>query len=356
MMSEQTTKLIELINEGKTCNEICHILNISNKQLFNNLTILQNKGFHYKRKYYSNGAIVYKPIKSNAGLGEFYSKKDISIITSHNEVEINTLEISDLHCGNELERLDLLDRVYNYCIKNNIHIIFLCGDIIDGTYTKGNQNIKDTYYQIEHVIKKFPFDKNILVISIAGDHDSSSLYNNCQDIITMLKNYRHDIILGNYSNMFVHLKNDTIHLFHKINGSIFMEEDVAIVYHGHYHKYSVNQKSDGTLHITVPSLSNINQPMPTAIQSTLKFNKGYINEVYLNQIYFGDDDYILNEIKFNISKRNNIPSSSILNEEKEREEIFDDYTKESTVDDSKTLVKKTQRLSQIEKFNKKYGL
>ena len=96
--------------------------------------------------------------------------------------------------------------------------------------------------------------------------------------------------------------------------------------------------------------------MPTAIQSTLKFNKGYINEVYLNQIYFGDDDYILNETKFNISKRNNIPSSSILNEEKERKEIFDDYTKESTIDDSRKLVKKTQRLSQIEKFNKKYGL
>ena len=356
MMSEQTIKLIELINEGKTCNEICHILNISNKQLYNNLTILQNKGFHYRRKYYSNGAIVYRPIKTIPGLKDFYSKKDVSIITSHNEVEIKTLEISDLHCGNELERLDLLDRVYNYCIKNNIHIIFLCGDIIDGTYTKGNQNIKDTYYQIEYVIKNFPFDKNILVISIAGDHDFSNLYNNSQDIITMLKNYRHDIILGDYSNMFVHLKNDRIHLFHRINGGMFIKGDEAIVYSGHYHKYSVNQNADGTLYITVPSLSNINQPMPTAIQSTLKFNKGYINEVYLNQIYFGDDDYILNETKFNISKRNNIPSSSILNEEKERKEIFDDYNKESTVDDSKKLVKKPEGLSQIEKFNKRYGL
>ena len=356
MMSEQTIKLIKLINEGKTCNEICHILNISNKQLYNNLTVLQNKGFHYRRKYYSNGAIVYKLIKSILELKDFYSKKDVNIITPHNEVEIKTLEISDLHCGNELERLDLLDRVYNYCIENKIHIIFLCGDIIDGSYTKGNQNIKDTYYQIEHVIKNFPFDKNILVISIAGDHDFSSLYNNSQDIITMLKNYRHDIILGNYSNMFVHLKNDTIHLFHKINGSVFIEGDAAIVYHGHYHKYSVNQKADGTLHITVPSLSNINQSMPTAIQSTLKFNKGYINEVYLNQIYFGDDDYILNETKFNISKRNNIPSSSIFNEEKERKEIFDDYTKKPTIENEKKLVKKTQRLSQIEKFNQKYGL
>ena len=33
MMSEQTIKLIELINEGKTCNEICHILNLCILQL-----------------------------------------------------------------------------------------------------------------------------------------------------------------------------------------------------------------------------------------------------------------------------------------------------------------------------------
>lgn len=61
-MSEQTKKLMELINEGKTCNEICAILKISNKQLYNNLTNLRNKGLIYRRKYYQNGVIVYKPI------------------------------------------------------------------------------------------------------------------------------------------------------------------------------------------------------------------------------------------------------------------------------------------------------
>ena len=50
-MSDQTVKLIKLIKEGKTCNDICGILGISNKQLFNNLTNLRNKGFFLKRKY-----------------------------------------------------------------------------------------------------------------------------------------------------------------------------------------------------------------------------------------------------------------------------------------------------------------
>lgn len=49
-MSEKNVKLMELINEGKTCNEICHILNISNKQLFNTLTDLKNNGLFYRRK------------------------------------------------------------------------------------------------------------------------------------------------------------------------------------------------------------------------------------------------------------------------------------------------------------------
>ena len=45
-MSYQTKKLLRLINEGKTCNEICEILHITNKQLYIKLTNLRNKGYH----------------------------------------------------------------------------------------------------------------------------------------------------------------------------------------------------------------------------------------------------------------------------------------------------------------------
>ena len=56
--------------------------------------------------------------------------------------------------------------------------------------------------------------------------------------------------------------------------------------------------------------------MPTAIQMTLQFDKGYIYDTYLNQIYFGNEDYILNEIKFNLLRGRYVKNSSILNEEK----------------------------------------
>ena len=203
MMSEQTIKLIELINEGKTCNEICHILNISNKQLYNNLTILQNKGFYYKRKYYSNGAIVYEPIKSIKKINEFYTSNESSIITDSNELELKVLLISDLHYGNEFERNDLVDRAFNYCIKNDIHIIFLCGDMIDGTFSHVEQDISNVYEQIEHFVKDYPFDKNILTFSVGGNHDENGLRKSGQNIIEILRNYRHDIIISSYNNFFI---------------------------------------------------------------------------------------------------------------------------------------------------------
>ena len=41
-MSDKSLELINLIRQGKTCNEITSILNISNKQLFTYLTNLRN--------------------------------------------------------------------------------------------------------------------------------------------------------------------------------------------------------------------------------------------------------------------------------------------------------------------------
>ena len=322
MMSEQTIKLIELINEGKTCNEICHILNISNKQLFNNLTNLKNKGLFYKRKYYSNGSIIYRPITHCDELNKLYGKNN-SIITAHKERELKVLAISDLHFGNKLERLDLLDKAYNYCIKHNIHIIFCCGDLIDGPFTHGEQNLNDIFMQIEHFVKDYPFDKNILTFGVGGDHDVDAFRKGSQDIIEILRNYRHDIIIGGYGNAFITIKNDKIHLFHNIYGRKYKSMNSTISLHGHSHRFGVDTKNSNHLDIMVPSLSNVNQPSPSAIQIDFQFNKnGYINSVYLKQVCFDFEDYILIEEKYDITKNRNIKANKILNEEIIRKEDF----------------------------------
>ena len=43
----------------------------------------------------------------------------------------------------------------------------------------------------------------------------------------------------------------------------------------------------------IPALSNIMQPMPTALELNLTFNQGYIMESLIKQIYFGEQDIIL---------------------------------------------------------------
>ena len=59
-------ELIQLIKEEKTCNEICTILGISNRQLYNSLIDLERQSLFYKREYYSDGSIIYKFISDDA--------------------------------------------------------------------------------------------------------------------------------------------------------------------------------------------------------------------------------------------------------------------------------------------------
>lgn len=44
-LSDKTKLLLNLIMEKKSANEIANILGISNRQLYNYLTVLKNKGF-----------------------------------------------------------------------------------------------------------------------------------------------------------------------------------------------------------------------------------------------------------------------------------------------------------------------
>ncbi len=336
--------LLQLIKDGKSNNELCERLNISHQELYNLLLDLKNKGYMISRKYYSNGLIKYSSEKNTQLLN---SQKNIekTIITDTNEDNVKFLVISDLHFGNELERLDLIDRAYNYCINNNINIIICCGDIIDGTYSQGKQKITNVYEQIEYFIKNYPYDKNILTFGVAGDHDISALYNSSLNLIETCNNYRHDIIIGGFNNTLINLKNDKVLLFHHIEYGNLKVSEAPVILHGHSHKYSTKVK-DNKLNIMVPSLSDIIHPMPTALELNIYFNKGYIVNLIVKQVYFENQDIILNESTFNIQH-----NKTINNNVKNVENFFQEFGSECE-ESKKTHVK---QLSQIEKFNLKYG-
>ena len=147
-------RLIAMIKEQKTGNEICEELHISPEKLTADLLNLKNNGLTYYRKYYSNGNIRYNGVTSIYNLKDLKNmSQDRTVITDTKENRVKVLLISDLHFGNELERIDLINKAFDYCAKNGIHLIFCGGDIIDGTYTAGSQKITDVYKQAEHFIK-----------------------------------------------------------------------------------------------------------------------------------------------------------------------------------------------------------
>lgn len=309
--------LLQLVREGKSNREICEILNMSSNQLYDELLKLKTKGVKYSRKYYSDGSIKYNKIKKLKKLNENVNK---TIITDNQENNMKFLLISDLHFGNEFENLGLIDRAYNYCIKNGINIILCGGDFIDGSFSKSPQKITDLYDQIEYFIKNYPQDKNILTFGVAGDHDFSTLKRASLDIIEICNNRRHDIIIGGYNNAEINIKNDKIHLFHNILGGRMHSAQAPIILCGHLHKYMTQQKNN-SLYITLPTLSNINQQMPSALELDVSFSKGYISSAVIKHLYFGTQDFVLSESEFNLLNERNSNNNGIKNVEGYRQNL-----------------------------------
>ena len=293
-MSDQTKLLLTLLEQGKSCNEICDILHISNRQLYNNLTNIKNKGFLFSRKYTSKGDILYQTTN-------YISEEDNTIKLDEQYIKI--LVISDLHFGNEKENLDRINNVFDYCIKNNIHTIFCCGDFIDGTYSQGIQTIKNFYEQVDYFIKKYPFDKNILTFGVGGDHDLSGITHCGQNFLEAIYNYRHDCIIPSFNNSVVNIKNINILLHHR-NPKDDIPNNFNINLFGHSHKFAVRHDENGNFMVKVPSISDINvyqyNVLPSALELELTFEKDILKLIQFNHLYFGDKNYLLSELSYEI--------------------------------------------------------
>ena len=236
----------------------------------------------------------------------------------------------------------------NYCIKNDIHIILCGGDLIDGSFSKVSQKISDLYQQIDYFIKNYPHDDSILTFGVAGNHDLSALEKFSINIMEVCNNFRHDIVIGGYNNTEIRLKNDKIHLYHHVEGGKISQTKAPIILHGHSHKYSTEMKNN-SLNITIPTLSNINQPMPTALELDVYFSKGYIANSVIKHLYFGEQDVVLGESIFDLLSGRTVSYDEIRNVETYRQGL------EQNTDSEKVLRKTNRPLSQIEKFNKRYG-
>ena len=299
--------LIPCINSGASNEYMCKKFNLTRQELYIELSKLRSKGISIKNKYYSNGLISFK---MNNHFEKYTSSE--SIITSPSENYMKVLAISDLHLGSYKERLDLVNKAFDYCIKNDINIILCCGDFIDGTFSQEESRIINPYDQVEYFLNNYPHDNNILTFAVGGDHDYSVFKRVGLDIKEACKNSRSDIIIPNFNNSDIKIKNDNIHMYHYIpNGKIILPQSPTFLcLHGHSHKFLYNSNGD-RINLTIPSLSNVLQQNPSIVELSFKFHKGYANSLIVKHINIEKDE-ILNGINFDLSNRQ-LSYTTILN-------------------------------------------
>lgn len=346
-MTETNKQILDLINKNASVNEISKITGLTNKQLFHRLNLLKNQGYDFKRKYYYNGDITYQLVKSIRDDNK--NNNEATVLTSKKGKEFKALLISDLHIGNVKERVDFLDKSYNYCAKEGINIIINGGDLIDGTLCgSGKKKINNIEKQIEYLLKVYPFDKNILNFVCLGNHDYNSITSTGQDLLKVLNNKRHDIISLGYGTGKLNIKNDCIYIKHNIENLPKLSSlNHSLILSGHSHEMKYVQGANNLV-VSIPSLSNIKNGIPGAIKMTLSFNNGFFNVGIFEHLIYSDNIYKVSESQYLLS----VGKDTSIDFKKNIEERTPIKTEEKV----KTLTlenTKSQRLTQIEKFNRR---
>lgn len=350
-MTETNQKILNLIIKDKTLRQISQDLNLSRKQVYYRIVSMENSGFSFKPKYYCNGDISFK-LRKNVKSNE---KNSIDIITPIGSKHFEAIFVSDLHIGSEKERLDLMKQVDDFCLKNNINLIFITGDVMDGFSYQTIRKHSTYEEQIEYAIKNYPYNENIINFACLGNHDIDSLLRNGQDLSTILKKRRYDIVPIGYAECVVNIKNEQIVLQHNINGFKNSERKNQLIFRGHTHRSKYIKDENNNHIIYLPTLSDILYDetyfktgckfLPTVFHLDIHFKNGYFDSVKLRQLLLGDCIHEVNEINLDILRE-----KSKINSVIKYEEDFPIYS----FDEQNQKVKEYKCKSQIDKFNDRY--
>lgn len=364
-MSETNKLILEMIKQNKSIEEISEVVKLSYRQLFNRISSLENQGYEVKRKYCSSGNLTYTFSNDNS-----YHLND-SFELFNDAQELKLMVISDLHIGNIKSDEEALNTIYNHCAKNGIHIIIICGDIIDGTYSQ-TEMIVDPEKQIEHLIKIYPFDKSILNLYSIGDHDSS-ISKKGMSLALALNKRRHDICplsnqIKEYQTDKITINTNNILVSHK--APVFEEKKVEnyklhLIGHNHCSKTLVNLNKENLLtpRIHIPPLAHNSIPgetnIPRAVELTIHMDKKLNFRVIQKKdlLILNDKTINVSEALINYKKENVNPFklSSVVQERVANNEVIykdenKDKTNENYIDDQGS--KKDDEIGKLNKEQK----
>lgn len=295
-MVDSTNQLLSLLKNNATLDRMKQELNVTDSQLLYRLNFLKYNGYMIERKYYGNGDIT-------IGLSKELPNDDMKIYTKVGEETFRSLVMADLHRFHKLESKKALDTAINYCIKNEIHNIFICGDLIDAMAS--DKVPMDE--QIDEFIEEYPKVDHINSFFVLGNHERNLLKRTRRCLQQRVINARFDLVPINYATAKICIKKDALYLSHPIKdvkSPYGTECNKSLIYRGHSHTSKVKGRT-----VYVPSLSYVktNQQKdflftPQCLDTTIAFNKEKktFKSVTIDQLMMADTPGIISENVINL--------------------------------------------------------
>ena len=293
-VKSSTDRLLDLVFEGATIQELKQKLRLNDYQLSLKLNSLKNNGYLIDKKY---NDIIGTKLYLHQNLGKNRSSNNIRIYTDG--FVIRFLVISDTHFGNIGERFDIIGELYDYAIRNNIYSILHLGDLIEGYNCEINNTDElkmiDPLETVKYIATNYPKDSSIVNYILLGNHDFRTIATHGFDIAVALEKARLDMEFLGYNNATIQMNKDCIGLQHptlmKDNATYDIDfvryhkgSNPAICLRGHNH-YSFFYESiiSGQPVLCAPALYDNNSQKPMgAWDMTLYFDKqGKIDNIEL---------------------------------------------------------------------------
>lgn len=285
-MTENQKRLLELLKYQCTMDLLSEKLFLSPKQVYQRIIMLKNAGYNISRKDFEAGDVSFelsniRYVDTNEKI--IYTKKDSNIL--------RCIVSSDNHLGNTYQNLDANNAMYNYAVKNDIHIILNCGDFLNGLIRskigKPFNNIHQE--QLSRALKDYPYDPKIINYVCLGNHDLDFLNSAKIDLKNAIERKRFDIVPVGYETSKIFVKNEEIVLCHS---NTEITDGVLFRGHSHISKSVVTDADKAKATIFVPTMSNLlydkNYSFPSFLDVTFKLAQGKICNIHISQLIYVD--------------------------------------------------------------------
>lgn len=289
-----TQKIIQMIVNGVSSKEIKCYLNINNDQLINELEKIKKIGYTLAVQYSKND--IYYGFDNNHY--NLYNNSDKCVDIEVKSDCFKAIAISDTHLGSKNDRLDLIEKVYEYALNNSITTILHTGDFINGVNYELEYDAKQysNMETIDYALNVYPKEKSIHNYLILGNHDNLPLQLESIDLKSIIDSKRSDITCLGYKIGKLKLLDDAITLYHPftIRTQLEYEERVKRFYKndnypalslmGHAHDSKIYNDSD-LIFVRVPSLfNNRSNKIKGAWEIQLGFVNNKIGEMLLKPL------------------------------------------------------------------------